>query len=185
MNELQNKETGMNVVNDYPTPKERANFVIIRLEQFIRNGRSFDEGMSFKKWQSMAFNEIAMAIAEAENTRGKHESIVRRLIFVVASAMVTIGFWGAAASLDNVNHFLAGMICISAGGVLLFAIGVWRFGKWNHRRKTIERSQRMKRIAQINKRIKQLELELGKEEDALKATLKERRQLSQTMTNAN
>ena len=185
MNELQNEGTGMHVVNDYPTPKERANFVIIRLEQFIRNGRSFDEGMSFKKWQTMAGNEIAMAIAEAENTRGKHESILRRLIFVVASAMVTIGFWGAAASLDNVNHLLAGIICTSAGGTLLFTIGVWRFGKWNNRRKTIERSNRMRRIAQINKRIKQLELELGKEEDALKATLEECRKLSQTIINAN
>ncbi len=175
----------MHVFNEYPTPNERANFVIIRLEQFIRNGRSFDEGMSFKKWQTMAGNEIATAIAEAENTRGKHESMLRRLIFVVASAMVTIGFWGVAASLGNVDHLLAGIICTSAGGVLFFSIGIWRFGKWNNRRKTIERSKRMRRIAQINKRIKQLELELGKEEDALKVTLEERRQLSQTIITTN
>ena len=175
----------MHVVNDYPTPHERANFVIIRLEQFIRNGRSFDEGMSFKKWQTMAGNEIATAIAEAENTRGKHESMLRRLIFVVASAMVTIGFWGVAASLGNVDHLLAGIICTTAGGVLFFSIGIWRFGKWNNRQKTIERSKRMRRIAQINKRIKQLELELGKEEDALKVTLEDRRQLSQTIITTN
>ena len=185
MNELQNEGTGMHAVNDHPTPKERANFVIIRLEQFIRNGRSLDEGMSFKKWQTMAGNEIATAIAEAENMRGKHESILRRLIFAVASAMVTIGFWGVAASLDNVDQLLAGIICATAGGVLFFSIGVWRFGKWNNRRKTIERGKRMRRIATINARIKQLEIELGKEEDALKATLDERRQLSQTITTAN
>ena len=185
MNELNNRETGVHIVNEYPTPQERANFVIIRLEQFIRKGRSFDEGMSFKKWQTMAGNEIAMAISEAEDICGKNESIIRHLIFVVASAMVTIGFWAAAASLDNVDHFLAGTICIVAGGVLLFIIGGWRFRKWNNRRKTVVRSQRMRRIGHLNKRIKQLEVELGKEEESLKATLEERRQLSQTITGAN
>ena len=31
-----------------PSPDERAEYVILRLEQFIREGRTFDEDMSFK-----------------------------------------------------------------------------------------------------------------------------------------
>ena len=185
MSELNNEKTGVHVFNEHPTPEERANFVIIRLEQFIRKGRSFDEGMSFKKWQTMAGNEIAMAIAEAEDICGKNESIIRHLIFVLASAIVTIGFWAAAASLDNVDHFLAGIICMIAGAVLLFVIGVWRFQTWNNRRKTTVRIQNMKRIGYLNKRIKQLEIDLSKEEKSLKAALEERRQHSQTITGAN
>ena len=54
-------------LGEHPTPDERAEYVILRLEQFIRDGRTIDEGMSFKKWQTMAKTEIALAIAEAQN----------------------------------------------------------------------------------------------------------------------
>ena len=37
-------------LTDDPTPDERAEYVIRRLEQFIRDGRTVDEGMSFKIW---------------------------------------------------------------------------------------------------------------------------------------
>ena len=53
-------------LTDDPSPDERAEYVILRLEQFIREGRTFDEGMSFKIWQAMAKVEIAIAIAESE-----------------------------------------------------------------------------------------------------------------------
>ena len=85
----------VSAIREHPTPEERAHFVILRLEQFIRDGRTIDEGMSLKKWQAMARTEIAVAIAEVENSLDYDEINRRRVLFVAAAAMVTIGFWGA------------------------------------------------------------------------------------------
>ena len=42
-----------------PSPEQRADFVVKRLEQFIREGRTVGEGMSLKQWMDMARYEIA------------------------------------------------------------------------------------------------------------------------------
>ena len=72
-------------LSDEPSPDERAEYVILRLEQFIREGRTFAEGMSFKIWQSMAKVEIAIAIAEAELGQQKEEAVTKRLLFTFAA----------------------------------------------------------------------------------------------------
>lgn len=165
-------------LSEHPTPDERAEYVIMRLEQFIRDGRTIDEGMSFKKWQAMARTEIAIAVAEAENSQDHDEINSRRVLFIAAAAMITIGFWGTAVSFHDVGHLAAGIICAGAGGVLLFVAGHWRFRKWNNRRHSKERGKRLKRIENLNKRIKRLETELEKEEEALEEALRKRRLLT-------
>ena len=162
---------------EHPTPEERAQCVIMRLEQFIREGRTIDEGMSLKKWQAMALTEIAVAIAEAEKCQDHEEINSRRVLFVAAVAMVTIGFWGTAVSFHHVGHLVAGIICAGAGAVLLLVIGHWRFRKWNNRRNVKERAKRLKRVENLNKRIKRLEMELVKEEEAIEEALRKRRLL--------
>ena len=164
-------------LREHATPEERAQCVIMRLEQFIREGRNIDAGMSFKKWQAMARTEIAIAIAEAENSQDQDEINSRRVLFVAAAAMITIGFWGTAVSLQHVGHLVAGIICAGAGAVLLFVIGHWRFRKWNKRRNVKERAKRLKRVENLNKRIKRLEMELVKEEEAIEEALRKRRLL--------
>ena len=159
---------------EHPTPEERAQCVIMRLEQFIREGRTIDEGMSLKKWQAMALTEIAVAIAEAENYQNYDEINSRRVLFVAAVAMVTIGFWGTAVSFHQVGHLVAGIICAGAGAVLLFVIGHWRFRKWNNRRNAKVREKRLKRVENLNARIKRLERELVKQEEALEKDLRKR-----------
>ena len=158
----------------HPTPEERAQCVIMRLEQFIREGRTIDEGMSLKKWQAMALTEIAVAIAEAEKCQDHDEINSRRVLLVAAVAMVTIGFWGTAVSFHHVGHLVAGIICAGAGAVLLFVIGHWRFRKWNNRRNAKVRGKRLKRIENLNTRIKRLERELVKQEEALEEDLRKR-----------
>ncbi len=165
-------------LKEYPTPEERAEFVILKLEQFIREGRTIDEGMSFKKWQMMARAEIALAIAEAERAQEGSRAFDRRLIFVSAAAMVTIGFWGAAVSLDNVGYLAAAVICASAGILLLLITGFWRSRKWNNYRKAKERSWSLKRIKNFNQRIKRLEIALKEEEMSLDEALQKCRQLN-------
>ena len=164
-------------LREHATPEERAQYVIMRLEQFIREGRAIDAGMSFKKWQAMARTEIAIAIAEAENSQDQDEINSRRILFVAAAAMITIGFWGTAVSFHNVGHLAAGIICAGAGAVLLFVIGHWRFRKWHNRRNVKERAKRLKRVENLNKRIKRLEMDLVKEEEALEEALRNRRLL--------
>jgi hypothetical protein len=181
MTDAHNDDFEVPQLSDNPTPAERAEYVIMRLEQFIRDGRTLDEGMSFQKWQAMAKTEIAIAVAEAENSQEHGEINSRRVLLVAAAAMVTIGFWGTAVSVHNVGNMAAGIVCTIAGLVLLGVAGGWRVRKWNNRRQGRERRKRLARIENLNKRIKRLERVLEKEEEALeKAIKKKQRQLSAT-----
>ena len=154
-------------LTDDPSPDERAEYVILRLEQFIREGRTFDEGMSFKIWQAMAKVEIAIAIAESELGQQKEESITRRLLFTFAAALVTVGFWGTAVSLHKVGYLAGGIISGLAGLALLGVAGEWRFRNWNKTRQANKRRKSLARIEGINRRIKRLENDLEKEEKRL------------------
>ena len=159
-------------LSDEPSPDERAEYVILRLEQFIREGRTFAEGMSFKIWQSMAKVEIAIAIAEAELGQQKEETVTKRLLFTFAGALVTVGFWGTAVSLHKVGYLVGGIICVLAGLALMGIAGEWRFRTWNKTRKANKRRKSLARIESINRRIKRLESELEKEEKNLKEKIK-------------
>ena len=164
-------------LGEHPTPDERAEYVILRLEQFIRDGRTIDEGMSFRKWQAMAKTEIAIAVAEAENSQQHDEISSRRVLFVAAAAMVTIGFWGGAVSFHNVGNMAAAIICTIAGVVLLGYAGGWQFRKYDNRKKSRERRRRLRRIESLNRRIKRLETALEKEEEELEEALKKKRRM--------
>ena len=158
---------------DDPTPEERAEFVMLRLEQFIRDGRSIDEGMSFKLWQAMTQVEIAVTLAEAELGQQQEEVVTKRLLFTFGSALVTVGFWGTAVSLHKVAY-LAGAIVIGLAGLALIGVaGEWRFRKWNKKRQAGKRRQTLVRVEGLNRRIKRMEHELEKEEQALRKKLKE------------
>jgi hypothetical protein len=146
-----------------PTPEEHAEYVIMRLEQFIRDGRTIDEGMSFKKWQTMAKTEIALAIAEAENSQDHDEISSRRTLFVSAAAMITIGFWGTAVSLHKVAELIGGLVILTAGIIMLMTAGGFRYRKYKNRKDGLKRALRLTRIESLNRRIKQLEQELEKE----------------------
>ncbi|MBT6609281.1 MAG: hypothetical protein HOB37_12595 [Rhodospirillaceae bacterium] len=178
MSKATNDDFEVPTLSEHPKPDERSNYVIMRLEQFIREGRTLDEGMSFKKWQAMARTEITIAIAEAENSQDHDEINSRRILFVAASAMITIGFWGTAVSFHDVGRLAAGIVCSVAGLVLLGVAGGWRMRKWNNRRKSKDRRKRLARLENLNKRIKRLENDLEKEEDKLEEALRKRRLLT-------
>ncbi|MFQ5763887.1 MAG: hypothetical protein ACE5GT_03070 [Rhodospirillales bacterium] len=155
-------------LTDNPSAEERAEYVILRLEQFIRDGRNIDEGMSFKLWQAMAKVEITNAIAQAEANQLKDDKVTKRLLFTFAAALVTVGFWGTAVSLHKVGYLAGGLVCLAAGLVLMGIAGEWRFRKWNKRRQAEKRCQALAGVEDLNRRIKRLEHELEKEEKALK-----------------
>ena len=166
-------------LTDGPSPDERAEYVILRLEQFIREGRTFDEGMSFKIWQAMAKVEIAIAIAESELGQQKEESITRRLLFTFAAALVTVGFWGTAVSLHKVGYLAGGIISGLAGLALLGVGGEWRFRNWKKTRQANKRRKSLARIEGFNRRIKHLENDLEKEEKRLEKKIKAAARIAQ------
>ena len=142
-----------------PTPEDRADFVVERLAQFIRDGRTV-AGMPFKQWQQMARAEIADAVAQHELAAKNDEGVTRRLLFTFASAFVTIGFWGAAFSFGKTEYLFTAFIC-GLAGVLLFSVAVeWRVRKFLKKRRAGKRRTSLHNTEDLNRRIRRMEREL-------------------------
>lgn len=153
-----------------PTPEERSEFVVERLAQFIRDGRTV-AGMPFRQWQQMARAEIADAIRQHELNQEHEEGVTRRLLFTFASAFVTIGFWGAAFSFGKTEYLFTAFIC-GVAGLLLFGVAVeWRVRKYFKKRNARKRRQRLHHIEDVNKRIRKMEVEMEAYADALEKSL--------------
>ena len=164
------------------TAEDRADYIVVRLEQFIRDGRKDEQGMSFDKWKQMARSEIAIAVAEAELSQQHDELHSKRVLFVAASSMITIGFWGTVTSLDKIDYLVGAVICGLAGILLILAVGDWRIRSWSERRQAKKRREIVNRIEGLNKRIKRLEKELDAEadeyEDLMKKATRRRKSMS-------
>ncbi len=145
------------------SPEERADFIVKRLEEFIREKRNPGEGMSFKHWQALGKAEIAAAIAAAVKEQTRGDAGLKRVLFTAASALVTVGFWGMAVSLNRADYVLAGAICFAAGIALMAVAGEWSYARWQARRRLRERMETLARIGDLDKRLKGIEKEREKE----------------------
>lgn len=153
-----------------PTPEERSEFVVERLAQFIRDGRTV-AGMPFRQWQQMARAEIADAIRQHELNQEREQGVTRRLLFTFASAFVTIGFWGAAFSFGKTEYLFTAFIC-GVAGLLLFGVAVeWRVRAFVKKRSARKRRQRLHHIEDVNKRIRKMETEMEAYADALEKSV--------------
>ena len=161
--------------NGAPTPHERADFVARRLEQFIRDNRTVERGVNFRRWQDMARIELANAIEDAELNSRRDDVATKRFLFVAASSLITIGFWGVAFSWGRVGYLAAATICLFAA-FGLFAVAL----EWPLRR-TMKRMARRKRGAalgrteDLNGRIRQMERELRHEAQELEKAVERAR----------
>lgn len=155
------------------TSADRADYIVARLEQFIRDGSKDEKGMSFDQWKNMARSEIAIAIAEVEVSQKYDELASKRVLFVTASAMVTIGFWGTVTSLDKLDYMVGALVCGIAGIVILIAVGNWRMRSWSEIKESKKRREILGRVENLTKRIKKLEKELESEVEDLE-TLKKK-----------
>ena len=155
-----------------PTPEERAEFVMQRLEQFIRDGRTVSEGMNLKKWQDMARVEIANAIEESQTTAQDDEVVTKRLLFTFGAAFTTIGFWGGLWAYDQLHYVGAAFLCGAAGLIMIGVAMEWRFRKYWKKRQVGVRQKSLRRCQDLTRRIKKMEHELEKEEKRLKKDLK-------------
>ena len=156
-----------------PSPAQRADFVVMRLEQFIREGRTLAEGMSFKQWKEMARVEIAVAIAATENSLQDDDIVTRRLLFTVSSALVTIGFWGAALAFGKSTYWVVAVICAIAGVALLAVAGEWRWRRYMRKSESRRRRRILGRVEDLTRRIRRMERELEVEAKILARRIKE------------
>ena len=161
------------VEDNNPTPDERAAFIMQRLEQFIREGRTLSEGMSFRKWQEMATIEIANAIVETQADAQDDEVVTKRLLFTFGASFVTIGFWGGLWAYDQVHYIAVAFLCAAAGMIMIGVALEWRFRKYWKRRQVGVRKKALRRCQDLTRRIKTMEFELEKEEKRLKKRHKE------------
>ena len=151
-----------------PTPDERAQFIMQRLEQFIREGRSLSEGMNLQKWQDMARIEIANAIIEAQNDPDEDEVVTKRLLFTFGASFITIGFWGGLWAYDQLHYIGAAFLCGAAGMIMIGVAMEWRFRKYWKKRQMGVRGKSLRRCQDLTRRIKKMENDLDKEEKRLK-----------------
>ena len=156
-----------------PNPAQRADFVVMRLEQFIREGRTIAEGMSFKQWKEMARVEIAVAIAATENASRDDDVVTKRLLFTVSSALVTIGFWGAAFAFGKSTYWVVAVICAIAGMALLAVAGEWRWRRFMRKSEARRRRRILGRVEDLTRRIRRMERELEAEAKVLERRIKE------------
>ena len=139
-----------------PSPEERADFVVKRLEEFIREKKS-PEGMNFKHWQALCKAEIASAIAAAVKEQTGGDAILKRVLFAGAAALVTVGFWGMAVSLGRVDYQIAGFVCFVVGIVFIGFLGEWSYARWQNKRRARERMETLIHVGDLDKRLKALE----------------------------
>jgi len=144
-----------------PTPQERAEYLIRRLEQFIRDGRTV-RGVSFRDWQAMAKAEFVNAFAEVEQRKREiqRDTNMRRLLLVAASTLVTIGFWGGVMALDHSRTWLAALIMLASGTVLLFVAGDFGIRRLWARGAAAQRRERFARIESFDRQLRQMEAEI-------------------------
>lgn len=144
-----------------PTPQDRADYLVRKLEQFIRDGRTV-RGVSFRSWQAMAKSEFINAFTEVEQRRIEIQKdlSVRRLLLVASVALVTIGFWGGVMALDSSRGWIAALIMLASGTILLFVAGDFSIRRLWGRGAAKQRRERFERIESFDRQLRQLEAEV-------------------------
>jgi len=168
----QNEDAMIGGDNNNPSPEQHADFIMQRLEQFIREGRTLSEGMNLQKWQDMAKVEIASAITQSQINLQDDDVITKRLLFTFGVSFTTIGFWGGLWAYDKLHYVGAAFICGAAGLVMIGVALEWRFRKFWKRRQVGTRQKSLRRCQDLTRRIKKMEVDLEKEEKHLKKQLK-------------
>lgn len=150
-----------------PTPEQQADYLVRKLEQTIRDNRTA-KGMSFATWQAIAREEITNALRSADKRRAGDDRLLSRMALVVASGLVTVGFWSAVVLVDKSFGRVAAMLSLAAGACIAFVLGEWALKRAGRRWADEKRAERLAKIEDIDRRIKRMEFEMQKKADRLK-----------------
>lgn len=157
-----------------PTPEERAESIIRRLEQFIRENRTPEGGMPFRKWQEMAYQEIADTIRDAENHWRRDQRFVDRYFWAGASALITLGFWGVVVAVQYApDRQSVALYLIGAGATVFALLGAWGVRRINKFYKAGERRRIFHRVRSLDAQLRNLIRHLEKRIDGLEDTIDE------------
>lgn len=159
-------------MDDGPSPEQQADYLVRKFEQTIRDNRTV-KGMSFRTWQAIAREEIANAIRAHDRRRVRNDKSAIKASLVGASALVTIGFWGAVVAMDRSYGGPAALIMLVAGAALFFIGADWGIRKASGTYTKRKRDERLAHIEELDRRIKRMELELQKKHDRLKEKMEE------------
>jgi len=157
------------VAAEGPTPEQKADYLVRKLEQTIRDNRTV-KGMSFRTWQAIAREEIINAMREHEKRQLRHDQTVNRLVLATASSLVTIGFWGAMVAVNSAYGGVAAVITLVAGAALFFVTADWGVKRFVSGYNKEKRAERLAHIEDLDKRIKRMEHDMKKKADRLKET---------------
>jgi hypothetical protein len=157
-----------------PTPVERADVIVKRLEKFIREGRSQRGGISFKHWQELAVHEVNNAILDAERHWRKDQRFVTRGLTMGAACLITIGFWGTLLAADVApDRQTAAIILIIAGGALMAVLGTWGVRRLDRYYQMGRRRDHFARVFLFDRQLAQLDRDLEKRLKEIEETLDE------------
>ncbi|MBT3991407.1 MAG: hypothetical protein HN884_06495 [Rhodospirillaceae bacterium] len=157
-----------------PTPQERGEVIVKRLEKFIREGRSDQGGISFRRWQELAVHEVTNAIRDAEKHWRNDNRFVTRGLAVGAATIVTIGFWGTVMAAEVApDRQSAALILIVAGGLLFAVLGVWGVRRLDRFYQSGRRRDHFRRVFNFDRQLAQLDVDLEKRLKELEETLDE------------
>ncbi len=157
-----------------PTPHERADVIVKRLEQFIREGKTEKGGINFKKWQELAMFEVANAIRDAERHWRQDHRFVTRGLTVGAASLLTIGVWGTVLAADAApDRQTAALILILAGAVMLAVLGFWGVRRLDNYYQVSRRRDHLTRVFRFDRQLAQLDIDLEKRLKELEETLEE------------
>ena len=144
-----------------PTPPERADLIVKRLEKFIREGRTSQRGVDFKKWQEFAIDEVTNAIRDAEKHWRRDHRFLTSALTIGATALLTIGIWGSALAADMApDRQTAALILMIAGGTMLTVVSVWSIRRLDNYYKVGRRQRHIIRVWNYDRQLAKLEHEL-------------------------
>jgi len=161
-----------------PTPEERAQVIVKRLEQFIRKGRSERGGMAFKRWQELAVHEVCNAIRDAEKHWRRDQRFLTRGLVVGAMCLVTLGVWGSVLAAQVApDRQTAAIILIVAGGLMVTVLTAWGIKRADKYYQSGRRLDHFRRIFDFDRQLAQLDRELEKRLKDLEETLEETKRI--------
>lgn len=146
-----------------PTPEERADVVVLKLERFIRDNRTLSQGVSFRKWQDMARVEILKALYDAEADHAHETHVVDRALMLLGIGLSTVGVWGTALAVSMApDRVIAAVIMLLGGLAVLWAIGLLGLRTPFKRFQAATRRARLERVRSLSREISDIEYLLKK-----------------------
>jgi hypothetical protein len=154
----------------YPSPDERAELVVTKLERFIRENRTVSQGVSFRKWQELAKAEIVDMFRDIETSHARESRTLERTLMVLGAGLATIGVWGTALAVGAAPHrVLAAMAVLGGGLVVLWCVGALGMQAPIRRFRASQRQAGFQRVRSLNRKVSDLEHELKRRRKAMQA----------------